>query len=312
MLSLFRSRRPRNSRNEKRKNHCRPRLEALEDRVVPAFNLALVNNAATLNVTPMTDASGTTFTATGAGATLNVADVLTALNAGDVVVDSGSTGAEAGNITVNADLAYTDPAAHSLTLQTGSGTGVVGNIDLNAALTSTGAVTVKAGAATAAGTSVTVTLGDAFAVTAGTDVSIVGRAGEDDTLHGPNIGTTFTITGSGSGSGRKANIEKPGAFHEVENPGGGGGNDRFGPGSSTAFIQSIDGGDGIDTLDVGHSGGVINVTGPSSSGFSGSVPGFVDSFTNIDTQGAIVFAIPIKRGAPDLPPDDDPEDPNDP
>src|SRR5262249_51039687 len=138
MLSLFRSRRPRNSRNEKRKNHCRPRLEALEDRVVPAFNLALVNNAATLNVTPMTDAS----------ATLNVADVLTALNAGDVVVDSGSTGAEAGNITVNADLAYTDPAAHSLTLQTGSGTGVVGNIDLNAALTSTGAVTVKAGAAT--------------------------------------------------------------------------------------------------------------------------------------------------------------------
>src|SRR5262249_58669602 len=93
---------------------------------------------------------------------------------------------------------------------------------------------------------------------------------------------------------------------------GGDGNDRFVLGSSTAFIQSIDGGDGIDTLDVGHSGGVINVTGPSSSGFSGSVPGFVDSFTNIDTQGAIVFAIPIKRGAPDLPPDDDPEDPNDP
>src|SRR5262245_61743615 len=238
MLSLFRSRRPRNSRNEKRKNHCWPRLEALEDRVVPAFNLVL-GSAATTGVTSSLVGNETTFTATATGATLNVADVLAELNLGhDVVVDSGSTGSEAGNITVNADLAYTDPAAHSLTLQTGSGTGVVGNIDLNAALTSTGAVTVKAGAATAAGTSVTVTLGDAFAVTDGTAVSIVGRVGADDTLQGPDIGTTFTITGSGSGTVGNANIETPVAFSEFENLKGGTGNDRFVIGSATAFIQS--------------------------------------------------------------------------
>src|SRR5262245_31206202 len=115
-MSLFRSRYPRTSRNEKRKNHCRPRLEALEDRVVPAFDLVL-GSVLTTGVTTSFDGNHTTtFTATATGATLDVADVLAELNADhDVVVDSGSTGSEAGNISVNADLVYTNAAARSLT-----------------------------------------------------------------------------------------------------------------------------------------------------------------------------------------------------
>ena len=113
-------------------------LEHLEDRLAPAFDLLVNAAGATTGVTPTVIGTTTTFTATATGAHLNVNDIVTALRTGDVVVDSGSTGTEAGDITINAGV--TQPAANgaALTFQTGSGTGVVGNINVNADFNSAG------------------------------------------------------------------------------------------------------------------------------------------------------------------------------
>ncbi|HEY2911458.1 MAG TPA: hypothetical protein VGI99_14500, partial [Gemmataceae bacterium] len=82
-----------------RRPRTRLNLEPVEDRVVPAFDLAL-SNAATVGVTS-NDAAGTrTFTATATGANLDWADVAIALNNNlDVVISNGNTGAENGDIT---------------------------------------------------------------------------------------------------------------------------------------------------------------------------------------------------------------------
>ena len=48
-----------------------------------------------------------------------------------VVIDSGSTGSEAGNIICAADMGFTNPVANiGLTLRTGSGTGFVGDVSI--------------------------------------------------------------------------------------------------------------------------------------------------------------------------------------
>ncbi|HEY1379409.1 MAG TPA: VCBS repeat-containing protein [Gemmataceae bacterium] len=110
-------------------------MTALEDRVVPAFNMTLSVNA-TVGVTAATVATTTTFTATATGANLNWHDVENALLVGNsVVIDSGSTGSEAGNITdqTGAQLASL-PGNQSVTFRSGTGAGLVGNItivDLN-------------------------------------------------------------------------------------------------------------------------------------------------------------------------------------
>ncbi len=113
-------------------------LERLEDRVVPAFDLLVNATGATAGVTATVSGTTTTFTATATGAHLNVNDIVTALNTGNVVVDSGATGTEAGDITINAGVTQPGANGAALTFQSGSGTGVVGNINVNADFTSAG------------------------------------------------------------------------------------------------------------------------------------------------------------------------------
>jgi len=78
-------------------------------------------------------ASGTTiFTATATGANLSWNSIQSALQAGDnVVVSSGSTGTEAGNITdqSGAQLSFSGTNLN-LMIETGSGTGLAGSISI--------------------------------------------------------------------------------------------------------------------------------------------------------------------------------------
>lgn len=98
-----------------RPRRYRPTLEALENRIVPAFNLTIAGgNAANFNVVNY----GGAITAIGSGATLNVSTIYSDLAAGDdVVINNNSQGSEAGNITWSstADLDVSAlPAGRSL------------------------------------------------------------------------------------------------------------------------------------------------------------------------------------------------------
>jgi hypothetical protein len=74
-------------------------VEALEDRTLFAWNLA-IGLAPTKNVTASIAGSTMTYAAVGTGANLNWADVTGSLAAGNsVVINSGMSGTEAGNIT---------------------------------------------------------------------------------------------------------------------------------------------------------------------------------------------------------------------
>ena len=108
-----------------------PRLEYLEERVVPAFNLT-ISNATTVGVTQV----GGAFTASSTAANINVSDLLSALNAGnDLTISNGPTGTEAGDIVwqAGASLTYTNAAARSLTL-TADASSISGTITLSSAI----------------------------------------------------------------------------------------------------------------------------------------------------------------------------------
>src|SRR5438874_2052524 len=92
--ALFR-RRSRITRNRAR--FYRPLVESLESRDLLAFNLTISTDP-TANVSSATVHGTTTFSATANNANLDVADIDTALGAGDVVVTSGDGGLQAGNI----------------------------------------------------------------------------------------------------------------------------------------------------------------------------------------------------------------------
>src|SRR5437588_12913749 len=77
----------------------RPSLEALEERVVPAFDLTLSLNP-TVGVTRTVTAGTASYDATASGANLSWLDIGTDMAAGlNIVVTSGASGNEAGNIT---------------------------------------------------------------------------------------------------------------------------------------------------------------------------------------------------------------------
>ncbi|HWB13509.1 MAG TPA: DUF4214 domain-containing protein [Pirellulales bacterium] len=151
-----RSDRPLPPRSKKSAGVCGPlerrnllSIQGLEERVVLAWDMTL-SVAATVNVSSNTAGGTTTFTATDTGANLSWQDVDNALSAGDnVVINSGSTGTEAGNITdtTGAQLSFA-PANLSVTIASGSGAGLVGNIsieNLNLAGTNSSAVLDAAG-----------------------------------------------------------------------------------------------------------------------------------------------------------------------
>src|SRR5262249_8223174 len=110
------------------RNPARLGLWRLEDRVTPAFN-TIVNTLPTPGMPAATAAGTTTFTAIASGATADISDVAMEFGAGNnVIIDSGSTGTEAGNIDVTTALIGT---GNTLTLRTGSGANLVGDITLN-------------------------------------------------------------------------------------------------------------------------------------------------------------------------------------
>ena len=108
-----------------RRGRHRPQLEALEDRLTPAFNLT-ISTAPTGGVVLVNGS----FTAVASGANINVAAIQFQLNLGnDVEISNGTGGIEAGNITwfADADLFYTGFVARSLLLvaEPGSTNGAV-------------------------------------------------------------------------------------------------------------------------------------------------------------------------------------------
>lgn len=111
------------------KQRALPQLARLEDRTVPAFNLSL-SLGATVGVNVVTVAGTTTFTANAAGANVDWGDIQGQLVAGkNVVVNSGTTGTEAGNITDLTGIQMPGLAANaSLTFQTGTGANLVGDV----------------------------------------------------------------------------------------------------------------------------------------------------------------------------------------
>jgi hypothetical protein len=119
-----------------RRNRVHPshlaRIEPLEARIAPAFTLTLSFDASA-GVTTSTAGGTTTFTATATGANLSWLDIATAMASGsNVVVNSGATGAEAGNIIdlFAANKTISNPSGTSLAFESGTGPNLVGDIVL--------------------------------------------------------------------------------------------------------------------------------------------------------------------------------------
>jgi hypothetical protein len=110
----------------------RPAIELLEARIAPAFTLSLSFDA-TVGVSSSSAGGVTTFTATASGANLSWLDIAIAMAAGaDVVVNTGSTGTEAGNILdlVGTNKTISNSSGTSLTFESGTGANLVGDINL--------------------------------------------------------------------------------------------------------------------------------------------------------------------------------------
>lgn len=123
---------PRARRRHKRSASGFCRFERLEERLVLSFDMTL-SLAATAGVTRTVVVTTATYEATATGANVSWVDVGTDMAAGlDVVITSGITGTEAGNITdLTSNIALANAAGTSLTIQSGTGVGLVGNIALN-------------------------------------------------------------------------------------------------------------------------------------------------------------------------------------
>jgi hypothetical protein len=107
----------------------------MEERIVPAFNLAIDGDFSTSGVNSSFAAGTTTFTATASGATLDVADIANALSLGNVVITTGANGAEAGDVSWLNDsfldeLDYFGTSLRSMSIQTGGGAFTTDNTKL--------------------------------------------------------------------------------------------------------------------------------------------------------------------------------------
>jgi uncharacterized repeat protein (TIGR01451 family) len=106
-------------------------IEALEDRTLFAWNLA-IGLTPTNGVSTSTSGNTVTYAAVATGATLDWSDVTGSLAAGhSVVISSGTTGIQAGNITDNTGVQTGPiPPNLNLTFETGSVTGLTGTISV--------------------------------------------------------------------------------------------------------------------------------------------------------------------------------------
>src|SRR5262245_4091955 len=97
MKNAFFGRRSPARRNPRR--FFRPLVEPLESRELLAFNLT-ISEKSTSGVDTTAGSKTTVFTAIANDANLNIADIEAQLSAGiHVIVESGSSGTQAGNIT---------------------------------------------------------------------------------------------------------------------------------------------------------------------------------------------------------------------
>src|SRR5688572_33420043 len=97
-MHLFRARRAPTPRALHARHACHTSIEPLEARIAPAFTLTLSFDAS-IGINSNVAGGTTTFTATASGANLSWLDIAIAMAGGsNVVVNTGSTGAEAGNI----------------------------------------------------------------------------------------------------------------------------------------------------------------------------------------------------------------------
>jgi hypothetical protein len=218
-----------------RKHRRRPAVERLEDRTVPAFNTTL-STAATAGVTRTANATTATYEATATGANVDWDDIATDMAAGlNVVVDSGATGTEAGNITdTTATISLANAAGTSLTVQSGTGTNLVGNITLLAVRLqgTTSGIVVNAANDVATGVLDSGATGGSplGSVAINSDVGVADATGSTITLNGNIISATTTVTG-----GPEADTVVFGAGVTLTN--------------GTTTNGTIDGAGGNDTLD---------------------------------------------------------------
>src|SRR4030095_14982091 len=107
-------------------------IEPLEARISPAFTLTLSFDTS-VGVSSSSAGGTTTFTATASGANLSWLDIAIAMAGGaNVVVKSGDTGTEAGNITdlIPSNKSISNAVGTSLTFESGTGPNLVGDITL--------------------------------------------------------------------------------------------------------------------------------------------------------------------------------------
>jgi hypothetical protein len=211
-----RSGQPLPSRNKKSAGFCGPlerrqllSIQGLEERVVLAWDTTL-GLAATADVSANTVGNTTTFTATGTGANVSWADVELQLSSGfNVVVDSGTTGTEAGDITDLTGAILGGLANNvTLTLQSGTGAGLVGNVTLGTVTTGgtdDSIVIEAAGSAASSGagpiTTTNLTVDAATGITTNTSVSNLSASnttsGDIDITQAALPAEDLTIGGAG-------------------------------------------------------------------------------------------------------------------
>ena len=112
-----------------------------------------------------------------------------------------------------------------------------------------------------------------------------GVAGNTFTLIGDNTGDAFSITGGNSGSLSYNSGGSVLTFSGVGNLTGGTGNDAFTFGAAGALGGTLDGGAGVDSLDISALGvGTVNLTADGANGYNGNAPvGPAGGFKNIDS-----------------------------
>jgi len=286
-LRFGKSKRP-TTRETRQALRFRPSVEALEDRVVPALNLTIVGGS-TLTSGINTSSSGgtTTFSAIAANSVLNVLDMAAALAVGNVVVQTGLTGANAGSLFVAAGVTVKGTGG-SVTLMAG------GNLTLGAVSTiqsTNGTVTLDIGVAGGPGASVI-----QGTVQGSTTPSLVGGGGACNVIlsfnSGANLPTGLIYTASPGVAGNSLTVSDQGRAVVATYSTSGGSVTRNGQTITTSSVTqvSIVGSTKNDTFTVLGSvgmpaigingGGGVDTLNYSQAAPIGTVPGMLAPYAN--------------------------------
>ncbi len=198
--------------------------------------------------------SGGTFTPTGDNSVLNATTLQNALLTGNVTVTTGSTGSQAGDITVNAPVNWADT---ELTLN------AAGAINVNAALTATGGASIGSLSLNAGGN-----VEIAAPITTGTSGFLSLIAGGEIAESGGGVLTAPRLTGN---SGGVTYLNQVNAINQLS---------AFSAnglvlvnGGSLSVIAGVNSGTGVLVLQTTNSGSGITLNAPTVSG-SGAYTSF--------------------------------------